>query len=155
MQNRERLLMTLAGVYTYYERELSEYIVSVWVEDLDGYEIADIERAFARHRRDPERGQWLPKVADILRQLHGDAGQNAAIAWGKVIECARAGGAGYEDLPAESKAALDSIGGLSMLRRADERQTAYLQRQFVAAHRAHVFRSPFTAVEHEAGWLLQ
>ena len=54
MTDRERLLQTLAAVYAYYERELSEFAVGVWLEDLEGHPIDAVCEAFKRHRRDPE-----------------------------------------------------------------------------------------------------
>jgi hypothetical protein len=105
-----------------------------------------VERAFAAHRRDPERGQFLPKPADIIRHLQGDSTQRAMLAWGEAVECARNGGAGYLRLPEPTKAALDSLGGMLALRRADDTQLPFLQRQFIAGHKAVVHRQDADAM---------
>jgi len=140
MTDRERLLTTLAAVYAFYERELTELACEFWCDDMGNFPVDAVERAFAAHRRDPERGQWLPKPADIIRQLQGDTTQRAALAWGEALDCARAGGAGYARLQPATRAALDSIGGMLALRRADDSQVSFLQRQFVAAHKAEQHR---------------
>ena len=57
---RQTLLQTLLGVHAYYDRDLSEMAVSVWLEDLAGHDMADVCAAFVRHRRDPERDH-LPR----------------------------------------------------------------------------------------------
>jgi len=106
MTDRKRLLATLAAVYAFYEREITELACQFWCEDMAEYPVEAVERAFAAHRRDPERGQFLPKPADIIRHLQGDSTQRAMLAWGEAVECARNGGAGYLRLPEPTKAAL-------------------------------------------------
>ena len=85
MTDRERLLQTLVAVYAYYDRELSEFAISVWLEDLEEHPVDAVCEAFKRHRRDPERGQWLPKSADILRQLQGDKAEAVQMAWTRLL----------------------------------------------------------------------
>lgn len=137
MTDRERLLQLLAATYAYYERELSEFALQVWVDDLDGYPFAAVAEAFTRHRRDPKRGQWLPKTADILHQLHGDADERALVAWGEVIAAAKAGGARFDGA---TQAAIEAMGGMGRLRMAKEEENGFLQRQFVAAFKAFAHR---------------
>ena len=146
MTDRERLLTALAAVYAFYEREITELACQFWCDDMAPYPVEAVERAFAAHRRDPERGQFLPKPADIIRLLEGDSTQRAALAWAEALECARNGGAGYPRLPEATKAALDSMGGMLALRRADDSQLPFLQRQFVASHRAVVHRQDADAM---------
>lgn len=134
MIDRKRLVTTLTGAYGFYGQELSEFALRVWAEALDGIDPDTIDAAFARHLRDIEAGRWCPKPADILRQIRGDAGEQALIAWGEVIAAARDGGARFSG-PAQE--ALDSIGGMARLRLAREDENGFLQRQFVAAYKAY------------------
>lgn len=137
MTSNQRLVQTLTAAYTYYGKELSEFAMHVWAEDLAGYDIASIEQAFVRHRRDTERGHWLPLSADILRQLNGDANEHALIAWGEVIAAAKNGGARFEGAAQE---ALESIGGMHRLRMCSESENGFLQREFMAAFKAFKVR---------------
>lgn len=146
MNDRERLLATLAAVYAFYERELTELACEFWLEDLGQFPIEAVERAFAAHRRDPERGQWLPKPADIIRQLQGDTSQRAELAWAAALQCARDGGAGFARLPDPTRAAVEAIGGMLALRRADSSQVPHLQRQFLASHKAEQHREGVDAL---------
>lgn len=138
MNDRERLLQTLAATYAYYERELSEFVLQVWIEDIGEYPIDDVCAAFARHRRDPQRGQWPPKSADILRLMNGDIDDHALVAWGEVIAAARSGGKRFDGPTQE---AIDSMGGMGRLRLATEAENGFLQRQFVAAYKAYRHRA--------------
>lgn len=147
MTDRERLLQTIAATYAYYERELSEFVLQVWLDDLNGHPVDAVCAAFVRHRRDAQRGQWLPKTADILRQIEGDIGDRALVAWGEVIAAAKAGGARFDG---PTQAAIDSMGGMGRLRMAREDENGFLQRQFVAAYQAYQRRDDVAALPMSA-----
>lgn len=128
--DNRRLVQTLVGVHGFYGAELTEYAIRVWTEDLRGVPIADVEAAFTRHRRDMDRGRWLPKPADILRQLQGDIGEQALVAWGSVIDAARAGGRRFDG---PTQMAIDAIGGMARIRLSQESEVGFLRREFIAA----------------------
>lgn len=131
---KRQVITTLAGVYAYYEREMTEFAVSVWLEDLEGHAPDAIGRAFVAHRRDPSRGQWMPKSADILRHLQPDDREQTALAWsGLLEEVRRVGSYGRPRLSACQRLALDSVGGWGSVCRADERELPHLQRRFCEA----------------------
>lgn len=133
-QDRRRLATTVAAAYAYYDRELSELVLSIWVDDLAGHDIAAIEQAFVRHRRDPQRGQWLPKSADILRQLQPDEREQALVAWSDLLGQIRAiGSYGRPQLAATARQALDAIGGWGAVCRAQDSELPHLQRRFCEA----------------------
>jgi hypothetical protein len=141
MNDREKqILQMLAGVYTYYEKELSEFAIRMWLEDLSDYDSDTIAEAFARHRRDPDRGQWLPKTADILRQIRGNVEDSALVAWGSVLSAARGGGS-RDGFDAVTKEALQTLGGFGAVCRANEDQNAFLQRRFVEAYQTYARRA--------------
>jgi hypothetical protein len=96
-----------------------------------------VREAFQRHMRDPEAGRWLPKPADIIRQLKGNVNDQALIAWGEVIAAAKAGGARFGGA---AQQALESMGGMGRIRSAQEAENGFLQRQFVAAFKAYATR---------------
>lgn len=76
---------TLVGdVFAYYGKDSSLFITSVFWESLKGYELEAVRRAFTLHAQDPDRGQFAPKVADIVRLIDGGSGDRAVTAWSKV-----------------------------------------------------------------------
>lgn len=135
--DRKRLATTLTAAYGFYGQELTAFAMRVWADALAGIDDDVIDEAFSRHLRDVDAGRWCPKPADILRQIRGDVGEQALIAWGEVIAAARSGGARFEG-PAQE--ALESIGGMGRLRMAREDENGFLQRQFVAAFKAYATR---------------
>ncbi len=138
--DRRRLVAAVTAMYAYYDRQVNELHLQFWVEDMAPFPIQAVECALVAHRKDPGRGQFLPKTADIIRLLTGETGDRAVIEWGRVLDCARAGGEGFRKLPQASQQAVDSIGGMVALRRADERQTSWMQRQFLSAYQAYAAR---------------
>lgn len=137
MTDRKRLLQTLLGVHSFYEKELTEFAILIWAEALAEFEIETAEAAFDRHVRDPDAGRFCPKPADILRQIRGDMEGQALMEWGKVLAAAQNGGKLFEG-PTQS--AIDSIGGMYALRMADHTSISFLQRQFLAAFKVYKAR---------------
>jgi hypothetical protein len=135
----KRLIQTLVGVYGFYEKELNEFAIRVWDDAVGDFSIEDLERAFSRHLKDPEAGKWLPKPADIIRQLKGTADEAALIAWGKVLEAVRTRQPLALDGPTGE--AIRSLGGASVIARSDESQNGFLQKRFIDAFKAYKARS--------------
>ena len=134
MNDRERLIQAVVGVFTYYDKEVSEYVLGCWVEDLGQFPVSDVEAALIRHRRDPQRGQWAPKTADILRQLKGDAAEAAHLAWNRVLsEIKRVGSYGKPDISPAAREAVFSLGGWSVFCHSQEKDLHFLQRRFADA----------------------
>jgi hypothetical protein len=134
----EKTATAIAGLYAFYDRELSEFAIEVWADALAEFDQADVRSAIQAHIRDPDAGRWLPKPADLIRKLRGSTDDAAQLAWGRVLRAAQAGGGSF-DGPAGD--ALDSLGGMAVVRRADESQNGFMQRRFVDAFMAHSRRA--------------
>ncbi len=137
MTDRKRLIQTLVGVYGFFDKELTEFAIRVWTDALAGLPIEAVEAAFTAHLKDPNAGRFLPRPADILRQINGDSEERALIAWGEVISAARSGGGRFDGA---TQQAIDSMGGMGRIRLAGEHENGFLQRQFVAAFKAYKAR---------------
>ncbi len=68
----------LAEVYT---RSLTEGQLSLYFDVLSKYQLEEVYRAIHAHVSDPERGQFFPKPADLIRFIEGDPQTNALLAW--------------------------------------------------------------------------
>lgn len=82
----------LSEVMAYYGKDVSEFMLSVFWDGLKMHEFQDVSRAFTLHARDPDRGQWAPKVADITRLLEGSTSSQGMTAWSKVDRAIRSVG---------------------------------------------------------------
>lgn len=134
--NNDWLTKTLLGVYAFYEHELSEFAIGIWVDAMQGYGGDEITAAFGAHLRDPQAGRFIPKPADIIRQLRGSDDERALIAWGNVLQCAKSGGR-TEGLDAVARQTIESMGGMHAIQRSDESQNGFLQKRFVDAFKAY------------------
>ena len=140
MNERQRLVQTLVGVYGFYDKELTEFAIRIWADSLAGVDPGTAEQAFTRHLRNPDAGRWLPKPADILRQLAGDVGDRALIAWGEVLQAAQAGGMLPISCSENTRNAVNAMGGMGVICRANESDNGFLQRRFVDAFKAYNHR---------------
>lgn len=155
MQQHERGAFAdlLTDVMAYYGKDSSNFMLSVWWDALQSCDMEQVSGALQRHATDPERGQFAPKVADIVRVLQGTSTDRAAIAWGKVHEAMSAVGA-YTDVVFDDPAihaVVEDLGGWPKVCRTDVKELSYLQHRFQEAHRAYTERGQFEYQRRLAG----
>ncbi len=75
----------LDAAYSMHSKSLTADARSLFFASLGEYSLADVRRAFSAHLRDPQRGQFPPKPADLIAQLRGapeqDGRPGAEEAW--------------------------------------------------------------------------
>ena len=59
----------IAGVMSFYARDLSRFAMDVWWNALRPFDLKAITDAFNRHLTNPDAGQFPPKPADIVRMV--------------------------------------------------------------------------------------
>ena len=142
-EDQEPFAALLRDVLAFYRQDLSPFAVSVWWQSCSGFELGQIRKAMTAHAMDPERGQFAPKPADIVRQLHGTQTDRSLIAWGKVLEAIKRVGA-YQSVVFDDgaiHAAIEDMGGWPAVCRTDNDDLPFVQRRFCEAHRAYSRRS--------------
>lgn len=79
----------LDAAYSLHSKSLSADARSLFFAALSDYSLADVRRAFSAHIKDPERGQYPPKPADLIAQLRpapeSDGRPGADEAWSIAI----------------------------------------------------------------------
>jgi len=143
----------LTDAMAYYGKDCSKFTLTVWWGALQGCELEQVATALQRHATDPERGQFAPKVADLVRMLQGTSTDRAALAWGKVHEAMSAVGA-YSDVVFDDPAihaVVEDLGGWPKVCRTDLQELSYLQHRFQEAHRAYTARGQFEYQRRLAG----
>lgn len=147
----------LTQVMALYRQDVTPFLVDVWWQACSPFEFDAIRKAMTAHATDPDRGQWSPKPADIVRLLAGTQADRSLMAWGKVYDAMRHVGAygsvAFDD-PAIAPAIVD-IGGWVAICRSDADELPHLQRRFCASHAAYTRSPPVQAIgylmgEHEA-----
>lgn len=132
----------LADAMAFYGQELSVFAIEVWWQACAKFSFEQVSKAFTRHAMDPERGQFAPRPADIIRMLDGTATDRAMMAWGKLHDAMGRVGA-YTDVVFDDPAihaAVDDMGGWPKLCRTELSELSYLQHRFTETYRAYVGR---------------
>lgn len=79
------------------QKQLRRDSVKMSFDLLSSYSLEDVIRGVSTHLRDPDRGRFMPKVADIVAAIVGDPEVRASEAWAKVhAAISRVGG--YESI---------------------------------------------------------
>lgn len=143
--DRAAFVKLLTDVHAYYRQNVSEFTLTVWEQACQGFEFEQVQKALTAHATDPERGQFAPKVADVVRILSGTHTDRAALAWGKVHEAMSAIGA-YQDVVFDDPAihaVVEDLGGWPKICRMDIKELSYLQHRFCESHKAYTGRGKF------------
>lgn len=134
-----KFIATLAGVHDFYGKELSEFATQVWVEAVKGFEFQQVSKALSAHLMDPDRGQYMPRPSDLVRQLQGTQTDRALVAWGKVAGAMSSVGA-YSDVVFDDPIihlCVTDAGGWPKFCRTPYEEQSYLQHRFCEAYRAY------------------
>ncbi len=132
----------LTQALAFYRQDVTPFTLDVWWEACKGVSLEQVRKAITAHALDPERGQFAPKPADMVRQLQGTHTDRALIAWGKVFEAMSAVGA-YQspDLGDPiAHAVIVDMGGWPSICRSDLDALPFTQKRFCDTYRAKAAR---------------
>ena len=132
----------ISDAMEFYRQDVSTFALSVWWQACERFSLEQVTKAMTAHAMDPERGQFPPKPADIVRQLQGTFGDRSLVAWSLVHQAMQSVGA-YKSVdlcdPATHQAIAD-MGGWVKLCRSEVNELPFLQRRFCEAHRVYTQR---------------
>lgn len=123
-------------------KPLSGTALQVWWAALSMYDFAAVRRAFSVHMRDPDRGQFMPKPADIIRAIGGTTQDAALRAWAMVDKAVRQVGT-YQSVVFEDAyihRAIADMGGWIALGQKKEDEWPFVAREFENRYRGYAAR---------------
>lgn len=133
----------LSDALAFYRQDVSSFALGVWWQACSPFSLEQVRKALTAHALDPERGQFAPKPADLVRQLQGTHADRSLIAWGKVLDAIQRVGA-YQtvvfDDPAIHAAIVD-MGGWVAICRSNVDDLPFVQKRFCDAHRTYAKRT--------------
>lgn len=152
----ERFGELITDALSFYRRDVSKFALSVWWQACQPYDFEQVAKALTAHAMDPERGQFAPMPADIVKQLQGTHTDRSLIAWGKVLDAIQRVGA-YQSVVFDDgaiHAAIDDMGGWPGICRTLTDELQHAQRRFTETYRTYARRPdlaypPRLAGEHE------
>ena len=140
--DKQDFVLLLTDVLAFYRQDVSRFAASVWWEACKGFDLSQLRKAFNAHAIDPERGQFAPKPADIVRALQGTRTDQARVAWGKTFDAMQRVGAyqtvGFDDPIIH--ACVEDVGGWQKICRSNMDELSYLEHRFCESYRAYASR---------------
>lgn len=126
-----------------YSKTLSDGLKALYWQGLKDFDFAAVQQAVARHLRNPDQGQFMPKIADFVRMIQGTTQDAAMIAWAKVDQAVRRVGT-YADVVFDDPVihrVLQDMGGWISLGTKDEKEWPFVAKEFENRYRAFKSRS--------------
>ena len=147
MQQAEKpkFAQLVTDVLAFYRQDTSPFALQVWWSACERFDFEQVSKALTQHAMDPDRGQFAPKPADMVRMLQGTSTDKAMLAWGKCLSAMERVGA-YTDVVFDDPAihaVVEDLGGWPKVCRGDLKDLSYLQHRFTEAHRAYTGRGQF------------
>ena len=133
-----------------YGKKPSDGLISLYWQGLKAYEFPSVREAIGKHLANTDTGQFMPKIADIIRMMQGTSLDSALSAWSKVDRAVRDVGP-YEtvvfDDPIIHKV-LHDMGGWLMLSEKTENDWPFIAKEFENRYRG--FKSRNERIEYPA-----
>lgn len=126
-------------VLAYYRQDVSMFVMSVWWEGCKSFDYDQVSRALSSHVTNPDKGEFPPKVADVIRLLQGTKADKSALAWSKVYGVMASVGA-YTDVIFDDPAihaTIEDIGGWPKVCRTETSEISYLMHRFCESYKAY------------------
>lgn len=143
----------ITDALAFYRQDVSSFALGVWWAACERYSYEQVSKALTAHAMDPERGQFAPKPADLVRQLQGTHGDRSLVAWSKVYDAMQRVGA-YRSVDFGDDAthqAISDMGGWPKICQGEEKELPFMQRRFCEAHRVYSQRGAINAPAALAG----
>lgn len=129
----------LSELFDYYNKDVRSGSARIYKRMLKNIPVETLYRMFEKHLMDPDRGQFMPKVADFVRGEQGTAKGNAVAAWDKIIQAMELKGPYYtitKDDPWLLKS-LEEVGGYQKLCEMTYKDLEYKRNDFLRAYESN------------------
>jgi hypothetical protein len=138
-QDKSRFSKLITDVLAFYKQDVSPFAISVWWQACEPFDFEQVSKALSSHAVDPERGQFAPKPADVVKALAGTRTDRARLAWSKAFDAMQRVGA-YQSVAFDDAvihAVIEDLGGWTKVCRSDLNELSYLEHRFCEAYRAY------------------
>jgi hypothetical protein len=139
-KDKPSFMQLMTDAMAFYRQDVSNFALGVWWEACKGFDLEQVTKAITAHAMDPERGQFAPKPADVVRQLQGTRTDRSLVAWGKVLDAMQRVGA-YTSVVFDDgliHAVVEDLGGWVEMCRGELKDLPHVERRFCESYRAYV-----------------
>jgi hypothetical protein len=145
-QHRESFAALMTGIGELYGKSMSPQLISIYWEGLREYEFDEVKVAINLHVRNPDTGQFMPKIADVVKFLEGNTLTQAMRAWQKVNDAMRRVGT-YASVVFDDPiihAVLADMGGWMQLGLVQDDELPFKAREFEKRYQTYKVKGPTT-----------
>ncbi len=129
----------MTGLSEIYGKDMSSFMLDIYFQALNDFDIVSVERAFSAHVRNPDNGQFFPKPADIVKLISGTSRDAGYVAWTKVDKTVRMVGSWqsvvFDDPIIHS--VISDMGGWILLGEKTEKEWVFVSKEFMERYQAH------------------
>lgn len=140
VQDKAKFSRLITDVLAFYKQDVSSFAMSVWWQACEPFDFEQVSKALSAHAVDPERGQFAPKPADVVKALAGTKTDRARLAWSKALDAMGRVGA-WKSVAFDDPiihAVIEDLGGWVKLCRTE--LDSYTEHRFCESYRAYVNR---------------
>lgn len=141
-QDRAAFAAYMTDVLAFHKQDATKFALNVWWQACQPFDIEQVQKALSAHTMDPDRGQFPPMPADIVRRLMGTTKDRALIAWGKALDAMQRVGA-YQSVVFDDPvihAVIEDLGGWIKVCRGELGDLGYTEHRFCESYRAYASR---------------
>ena len=141
--DRKQFFALIGDVYAFYRQDFSAFAGNVWWEAMKPFDFRAVADALNRHCINPDKGQFMPKPADVVKMLQGSTQDAALQAWSKVDRTVRTVG-NYRSVVFDDPLihrVLTEMGGWVQLGAKTEDEWPFVRNEFVNRYRGYRERS--------------
>jgi hypothetical protein len=137
------------GLGEYYGKQISPSLTDIYWNGLQQYDFAEVSSAVNAHVRNTETGQFMPKISDVERYLHGSTGTRAMQAWLRVANAIQAVGT-YETVAFDDPlihACIEDMGGWPSMGQISNDELPFKIREFEKRYMAYLQSPPLRVIQ--------
>jgi len=150
LEELESFTEIMQAVSEQYGKTMTDNLLSLYWQGLQDFDLPAVRDALGRHLRNTDTGQFMPKIADIIRMLKGTSQDAAFSAWSKVDKAVRQIGP-YEsvvfDDPLIHRVLHDMGGWMGLCEKTDD-DWPFVAKEFETRYRG--FKSRNERIEYPA-----
>lgn len=143
-QHREKFVALMAGVGELYGKSMSPELIAIYWEGLREFEFDEVKVALNLHVRNPDTGQFMPKIADVVKFIEGNTLTQAMRAWQKVNDAMRQVGT-YASVVFDDPiihAVISDMGGWQPLGMVQDDEWPFKAREFEKRYQSYKVQGP-------------
>lgn len=141
-----KFVAAITACAEYYGKDISPSIIGLYWQGLQGFSLGAVKHALTLHMANPDSGQFMPKIADIVRLAEGSGEEAAMIAWTKVDQAVRHIGP-YSDVVFDDPIihrVLSDMGGWISLTEKTDKDWPFIAKEFAVRYRGYRGRGGVT-----------